>query len=144
MNEIENLEHLLADFIAAVHRVEWKPPMAVMNFFPTNCCSVASFFLGNLLQARGLGKWHIVNGVSANGNHDWLRSESGIRIDATSHQFGVEPFVALGPSPLEETFQPQQVIALTRWTQAHRDAYAMLLPELPPRESCSPHFEGGS
>jgi hypothetical protein len=135
MNEIERLEQLLADFIAAVDRIEWKSPMAVMNFFPTNCCTVASFFLGNHLQERGLGKWHIVNGTSANGiNHGRLRSESGIRIDATSRQFGVEPFVVLGPSPLEETFKPKQVVALTRWTQAHRDAYAILLPELPEHE----------
>ncbi|MET4144423.1 hypothetical protein [Arthrobacter sp. UYCo732] len=135
MKEIEHLEQLLADFISAVHRVEWKPPMAVMNFFPTNCCTVASFVLGNLLQERGMGKWHIVNATSVDGmNHDWLRSESGIRIDATARQFGVEPFVVHGPSPLEASFQPKQVIALTRWTQAHRDAYAMLLPELPPQE----------
>lgn len=138
MNEIEHLEQLLEDFISAVHRVEWKEGrMPVMKSFPVGCCTVASFLLGHLLQDRGLGKWQIINALKDGTSleyHDWLRSESGIQIDATVHQFeqlGVRPFVIRGPSPLEESFTPERVVPLTDWTQAHRNAYAILLAELP-------------
>ncbi|MFS0717124.1 hypothetical protein ABC337_13835 [Arthrobacter sp. 1P04PC] len=134
MDKHEELSKLLEDFIDAVHRVNWQSPMGIMNFFPNGCCTVASFAFGNLLQDRGLGDWHIVNGSAGEmSNHDWLVSADGWVVDATCHQFkfGIDAFVSFGgPSPLETYFPPKQRIELSGGTAAHRAVYRIIEHEM--------------
>jgi hypothetical protein len=126
MTQYENVEQLMFDFIAAVRKIAWESPLGIMNTFPRNCCTVSSFVLGHLLQNRGFGTWHIVNGsAGVTKNHDWLESSEGLLVDATPHQFnfGIEPFVTMGSSPLEGLFPRKQNIELSEWNEHFQAAY---------------------
>uniref|UniRef100_UPI003F493F6C hypothetical protein n=1 Tax=Paenarthrobacter ureafaciens TaxID=37931 RepID=UPI003F493F6C len=128
-----DIEQLLSSFISTVRSVSWESPLRVLNSFPNSCCTIASFMLGHLLQDRGFGRWHIVNGSAGPmERHDWLESADGLVVDSTSDQFpwGVPPFVAMGPSPLEKYFPVKQDVSLASWTEDIQAAYARVIDVL--------------
>lgn len=128
-----DIEQLLNDFIFTVRSISWESPLRVLNSFPNSCCTIASFMLGHLLQDRGFGRWHIVNGSAGPmKSHDWLESPDGLVIDSTSDQFswGVPSFVAMGPSPLEAYFPRKQDVSLASWPEDIQAAYARVVDAL--------------
>lgn len=87
--------------------------LAWMSPYPLGWCSVMSYTLLQVLERRDLGRWTIVNGQDARGNHhDWLEyvAPDGVlfSVDATQHQFrdlGTAPFVGSGECPAKARFK---------------------------------------
>ena len=127
--------------IAAIQAIVWEPPLAILNYFPTSSCTLASYYLGHLLEAHGFGKWQIVNGsAGAMDNHDWLESlEYGLVVDPTAHQFRnlgfTAPFVAAGVSLLEERFSRKKTVALQDWSTAYEHGYELVLAYMESQKS---------
>lgn len=136
MDKTTEIEALMYECIKAIEAIEWEQPLAILNSFPNSGCTLASYYLGHLLEARGFGKWQIVNGsAGVMASHDWLESlEYGLVVDPTAHQFkklGFKaPFVAAGISPLEERFIRQQSVDLNSWSTAYERGYELVLASM--------------
>lgn len=138
MSTQSEIEALMHQYIAAVQSIDWEAELhrlRLLDGYPVNCCSIASFHLGHLLRDRGYGEWSMINGYKdeMGRRHDWLESiELDLVVDATPHQFPAlgftEPFVLAGRSPLEEHFPRQgDPIELARWNDYHQRAYELVL-----------------